>query len=169
MSLISISNRIRFVNIRSISKYLSTNADKVSTDGSTPPKKPKTTPIPRITLVNGDLVSISTLAEAQKLAKRRDLKLVKILDLDTKTQRPIYKLMTGSEYHAEDLKQREEKKKERQSGTTLKGEKVLIVNSNISLHDLKIHCNKMIKWLSKRYEVRVVINGDVNNMEKAVC
>jgi translation initiation factor IF-3 len=54
--------------------------------------KPKTTPSPKITLIAKDeSVSIVSLVEAQKLAKRRDLKLVKILDLDTKTKRAIYK------------------------------------------------------------------------------
>lgn len=121
-------------------------------------KKRKTTIIPKITLLSGNDVTVTTLVEAEKLAKRRDLKLVKIIDLDTKTQRTVYKLMTGSEYHAEDLKQRELKKKEKQN-SFIKGEKVLMLNANISEHDLQTNCRKIEKWIDKLYEIKVVISG----------
>ncbi|XP_057658265.1 translation initiation factor IF-3 [Diorhabda carinulata] len=129
------------------------------------PKKKKTAIIPKITLIQDQQLSVTTLEEAQRLSKRRNLKLVKIIDLDTKTQRPIYKLMTGSEYHAEDLKQRAIKKEEKQNA--VKAEKVLIINHNIYEHDLQVHLKKINKWIDKLHEVRVVINGDSNNMEKA--
>ncbi|XP_018576552.1 translation initiation factor IF-3, mitochondrial [Anoplophora glabripennis] len=129
-------------------------------------KKKKTVIIPKITLISGDQLTVSTLEEAQKISKRRDLKLVKIVDLDTKTQRPVYKLMTGNEYHAEDLKQRDLKKKEKQKGN-IKGEKVLIISHNITEHDLQTDIRKISKWITKSYEVRVVINGDSSNIDKA--
>ncbi|XP_050507874.1 uncharacterized protein LOC126885357 [Diabrotica virgifera virgifera] len=129
------------------------------------PKKKKTVEIPSITLIQGNHLSVTTLEEAQKLSKRRDLKLVKIVDLDTKTQRPIYKLMTGAEYHAEDIKQRLQKKEEKQGA--IKGEKVLILNHKIFEQDLQTQIKKIGKWINKMYEVRVVINGDSSNMEKA--
>nr|CAI5857162.1 unnamed protein product [Callosobruchus analis] len=127
------------------------------------PKKKKVPIIPKITLLHGNDLTVTTLEEAQKISKRRDLKLVKIVDLDTKTERPVYKLMTPQEYNAEDIKHREEKKKQ-QSGS-LKGEKVVILSHNITEHDLQTYINKILKWLSKMYEVRVVINGD-SNMSK---
>ncbi|KAF2898040.1 hypothetical protein ILUMI_08136 [Ignelater luminosus] len=132
-------------------------------------KKSKRQPIPKITLISSDdNISITTLEEAQQLSKRRDLKLVKIVDLDTKTQRPVYKLMTGAEYHSEEIKQREQKKKEKQSNAgALKGEKLLMLNSGISKHDLETNIKKILKWILKRYEVRVVISGDVSSMEKS--
>lgn len=53
-------------------------------------KKPKTAP--KITLIAQDQsVQVVNLDEAQRISKRRDLKLVKIIDLDLKTQRPVYK------------------------------------------------------------------------------
>ncbi|VEN63158.1 unnamed protein product [Callosobruchus maculatus] len=125
------------------------------------PKKKKVPIIPKITLLHGDDLTVTTLEEAQKISKRRDLKLVKILDLDTKTERPVYKLMTPQEYNAEDIKHREQKKKQQQSGA-LKGEKVVLLSHSITEHDLQTHINKILKWLSKMYEVRVVINGDTN-------
>lgn len=129
-------------------------------------KKKKTVTIPKITLLHGDEITVTTFEDAQRLSKRRDLKLVKIVDIDTKTQRPIYKLMTGSEYHAEDIKQREQKKKSKESFT--KGEKLMLINCKIETHDLEVNIKKISKWIAKFYEVRVIINGDNNRMQKAV-
>ncbi|KAK4887220.1 hypothetical protein RN001_003491 [Aquatica leii] len=130
------------------------------------PKKPKTQPEPKITLISSDdNISITTLAEAQTISKRRDLKLVKILDIDNKTQRPVYRLMTGSEYHKEELNQR--KNKANKVVSALKGEKLLMINSQISKHDLEVYVNKILKWITKRYEVRVSISGSEANTEKS--
>lgn len=128
-------------------------------------KKKKAPAVPRITLLSGDQISVTTLSEAEKLSKRRDLKLIKIIDLDTKTQRPLYKLMTGSEYHVEDLKNREFKKAEKK---TLKGEKVLLINSQISHHDLDTQIKRADKWLNKKYEVKVVVSGAGGSAETSV-
>lgn len=133
------------------------------------PKKKKTTPIPKITLLSSDSndITVTTLEEAQRIAKRRDLKLVKLLDLDTKSERPVFKLMTGAEYFAEDIKQREKRKLDRQK-SQLKGEKVVILSQKISDHDLQTNINKITKWLKKRYEVRMVINTTGDNKSRAV-
>ncbi|KAB0799003.1 hypothetical protein PPYR_06883 [Photinus pyralis] len=130
-------------------------------------KRPKSQPVPKITLiVNDDNMSITTLEEAQHMSKRRALKLVKLVDMDNKTQRPVYKLMTGAEYNTEDLKSRQTKKQDKLSNA-LKGEKLLMLNVQISKHDLEVHVKKIIKWIAKRFEVRVTINGDANNAEKS--
>lgn len=146
--------------------YSFVSATKLGEGASeTPPKKKKPI-IPRITLLNGSEITITTLEEAQKLSKRRDLKLVKIVDLDTKTQRPIYRLMTGVEYHAEELKQRERKKQEKSNA--LKGEKLLMITYKIANHDLETNIKKISKWVEKSFEVRVIISGDSGNMQKSV-
>lgn len=78
-------------------------------------EKKKKQIVPRITLISdGDKIEITTLDEAQKLSHRRNLKLVKIVDLDLKTQRPVYKLLSGTEYFAEELQQRENKKSKKE-------------------------------------------------------
>lgn len=132
------------------------NDKKIPDKDADEKKRKKQTP--RITLISeGDKVEISTLEEAQKLASRRNLKLVKIVDLDTKTQRAIYKLMTGHEYLAEELKQREQKKAKRGG---IKGEKLLTVSTRIASHDLQSKANLVVKWVQKNYEVRVIISRD---------
>lgn len=121
-------------------------------------RKPKTTP--KVTLVGPDQsVSIVNLDEAQKISKRRDLKLVKIIDVDLKTQRPVYKLMTSAEYLEEDLKRREEKKRSKQEAV-IKGDKLLSISARITEHDLLSKIHNVQKWLNKHYEVRVVVAGD---------
>lgn len=164
---VAINNRAsctKVLNSYCLQSYFSS---KLETPVKTPDesaKKKKTTPIPKITLVFSDeSIQVLTFEEAQKLSKRRDLKLVKILDLDTKTQRPIYKLMTGAEYHVEDLKQREAKKEKRNE--TIRGEKLLLLNAKISEHDIESRIKNIVKWITKKYEIRVVINGDASNME----
>lgn len=124
-----------------------------------PQKKTKRPIVPRITLISGNNdITITTLEDAQKLATRRNLKLVKIVDFDTKTERPVYKLMTAAQYAAEDIKQKKEKK----SGSPYKGEKVLMLSSVITDHDLQTQIKKIEKWIGKEYEVRVAISGSID-------
>lgn len=165
--------RLTVNNFNILTAYSQKNflSSKVQTenDNNEAEKKKKTTPIPKVTLISPDeSILILTLSEAQKLSIRRNLKLVKLIDLDTKTQRPVYKLMTGHEYLAGDLKQRENKKNEKKSDNSLKSEKLLLINSRISEHDLESRIKKISKWLEKRHEVRVTISGDAENMEPCV-
>ncbi|XP_050307795.1 translation initiation factor IF-3, mitochondrial isoform X2 [Anthonomus grandis grandis] len=132
------SNKVNFVR------------NATETDPETGEVKKKKTPIiPKITLLHGDELTVTTLEEAQKLAKRRDLKLMKVTDIDTKTQRAVYRLLSGAEYLQEDLKQREKKKVQKYKGP-YKGEKMLNISQNISEHDLQTDVNKIVKWLAKR-------------------
>jgi translation initiation factor IF-3 len=122
---------------------------------------------PVITLIGTENnIAVLSLSEAEKIAKRRDLKLVKVVDLDTKTQRPIYQLMTGAQYYKEDRKLRQEKAAKKEGG--FKGEKLLTLSHRITPHDLSSRLKNISKWLSKTYEVRIVINGDSENMKSAV-
>lgn len=55
-------------------------------------KNPKLKISPKVTMINpDDKIEVVTLEQAKKIANRRDLKLVSILDMDTKTNRPVYK------------------------------------------------------------------------------
>ncbi|XP_058459328.1 translation initiation factor IF-3, mitochondrial [Malaya genurostris] len=125
---------------------------------STDSVKPKSSS--KITLVGTDeTVTIVSIDEAQKISKRRDLKLVKIIDLDIKTHRPVYKLMTSAEFLTEDLKRRQKKNMNREE-KSIKGNKLLSISARITNHDLNSKCQNVMKWLKKNYEVRVVVSGD---------
>lgn len=52
------------------------------------------------------------LAQAERLAKRRDLKLVKVEDPNlAKGNRDVYRLMTGKQYFEEEVKPKKSEKK----------------------------------------------------------
>lgn len=146
------------VSVQNVS-YSTTKPSKLPDAGaSSANKKSKSTP--KVTLISADeSISIVNLEEAVKISNRRNLKLVKISELDTKTQRPVYRLMTGSEYMTEDLKRREEKKKIKQDAS-VKGDKLLTISSRIAEHDLASKIQNVLRWLNKSYEVRVVVTGD---------
>ncbi|RVE45969.1 hypothetical protein evm_009372 [Chilo suppressalis] len=128
---------------------------RIAADGKAIPKKK--TFENRITLIGADnTVSIIDLKSAESLSLRRELKLVKIQDVDSKTRRPVYKLMTNSEYHEEELEKRKERQEARQRNS-IKGQKLLNLSSKIGEHDLMTSVKKMIKLLEKQYEVQVIL------------
>lgn len=73
--------------------------------------------------------------------------------------------MTGSEFHAEEIKKREEKKEARKE-QHIKPEKLLTLSNKISEHDLNSKIVKCVKWIEKLHEVRVVISGNESDLEK---
>lgn len=79
--------------------------------------------------------------------------------------RAIYRLMTGAQYHEEEIKKREEKKESRKE-QHLKSEKLLTLSSKISEHDLNSKISKCIKWIAKLHEIRVVVSGDESEPQK---
>ncbi|XP_072941785.1 translation initiation factor IF-3, mitochondrial [Epargyreus clarus] len=139
---------------------------RITADGKDIPKKKVIES--RITLIGPDnSVSITDLKNAQSLSLRRDLKLVKVQDEDSKTRRPIYRLMTNAEYHQEELSKRKEKQATRSNA--LKGQKLLTLTSKIAEHDVMVNVNKIKKLLEKQYEVKIVISGseeDNQNFER---
>lgn len=79
-------------------------ASRLTADGKEIPKNK--TYETRITLIGPDnSVSITDLKNAQNVSLRRELKLVKVQDVDSKTRRPVYKLvfLTFSFLSAESL------------------------------------------------------------------
>uniref|UniRef100_A0A0A9WZW2 Translation initiation factor IF-3, mitochondrial n=2 Tax=Lygus hesperus TaxID=30085 RepID=A0A0A9WZW2_LYGHE len=113
-----------------------------------------------IALINPDkTVTHTTLEDANKLSKRRDLKLIKISDYDRKRDSPVYQLMTAAQFREEALSLKKTKKSEDKKGP-YKGEKLLALNSKIEVHDLESKIHKMVGWLEKNFEVRVTISGN---------
>lgn len=86
-------NKLMSFSVRSILGYRSLSKHIITADGKDVPKD-KTAKQNRITLINSDKsITITDLKSAQNVSLRRDLKLVKIQDVDAKTRRPIYKLV----------------------------------------------------------------------------
>nr|XP_023018071.1 uncharacterized protein LOC111507063 isoform X1 [Leptinotarsa decemlineata] len=159
-------NRVKLFNVRNeISNYfLCRYIRHLSTEENEGNVKRKSDQATLITLIRNKQQSVTTLEEAEKLSKRRDLILVKVIDLDTKTQRPIYKLITLREYQNEDHKCKECRTKNQ---NCLKGEKVLLISPNIDKNDLKTQIRRINKWIDKFYEVKIVVTGDNVETDKA--
>lgn len=126
----------------------------------TKPKKQNPLTSPEITLVSGDEVCKISLVEAEKLSKRRKLKLVRVLDYDTKTERPLYKLMSTLEYFEEEKRSKSKKAKER--STLVKEEKLLTLSTKSGEHDVETRLKQGIKLLKKRHLVRFVVAHEGN-------
>ncbi|KPJ16948.1 hypothetical protein RR48_13804 [Papilio machaon] len=143
---------------------------KITAEGKDVPKKKNFES--RITLIGSDnSVSITDLKSAQSLSVRRDLKLVKIQDIDTKTRRPVYKLLTSAQYLEEEIAKRKEKKISKES-LLIKGQKLITLTNRIAENDLMTSVKKMIKLLDKQFEVKVVVTGPdseaMENLDK-IC
>lgn len=73
-----------------VRQSLSHRVNRLTVDGKQIPKVKNIEN--RITLISPDnSVSITDLKNAQNLSVKRELKLVKIQDVDAKTRRPVYK------------------------------------------------------------------------------
>ncbi|XP_054267692.1 uncharacterized protein LOC128989713 [Macrosteles quadrilineatus] len=113
---------------------------------------------------DGNFISVTTIEEATKLAKRRNMRLSKEMDYDPKTGRAVYKLVTESEYLKGDTDWGDSKSR-KEKGKSTKGDKVVSLTSSTAEHDVLIKVKMMLKWLEKRHEVKVVITGDSKNGE----
>lgn len=141
---------------------LKKNRLEIDDEGALKKIRPKTVPQPKITLLGLDKdVSVITMDVASKMCERRGLKLVKIIDIDAKTQRPVYQMMTANQFLKEDHKNHQNK--DEKNHNQPKKEKTVLINCRIGQSDLESKVNNIHKWLSKMHEVRITITGDTAN------
>ncbi|KAJ8675251.1 hypothetical protein QAD02_011037 [Eretmocerus hayati] len=145
------------LNPRDIGKPVDPNAPR----RHQPEKKRKPLTSPHITLLDpNDSLSVMTLEQAEKLAKSKDFMLVKIVDFDTRTERPVYKLMTKQQLFEEEIKAKELKKEKKNSD--VKDVKMFNISTKIDKNDLQIKMKQIAKALQKRHEICLFINPDGN-------
>ncbi|XP_032683583.1 uncharacterized protein LOC116849968 [Odontomachus brunneus] len=120
-------------------------------DTTTKPKqRPKTVPVPKITLLSLDNSMVVTdLEKAERLAKHRNLNLIKVSDPDSKTCRAAYKL-TSKLVDKTELLQDDKQK----------SFKLLYISATITKHDLLIKIKNIVKLLSKNNKVKIFITLD---------
>ncbi|XP_039483903.1 translation initiation factor IF-3 [Drosophila santomea] len=121
--------------------------------------------VQKITLIQqNQSMSITTLEEAQKLAKRRELHLLRLEQADAKTGRAMFKLVTAAEMLSDDAEQsRSASEKVREKKT----EKSLTIGARITEHDLSSRLKNIVKWLAKRHEVRILIQGNASGADES--
>lgn len=103
----------------------------------------------------------STLEAAEKLSKRRGLKLLKVNESNSRG--PIYKLLSPTQILGEDISH----KKQNKGKTGFKNEKIISFSHNISNHDLHSKVQQILKWIQKRHEVRVTISATPSTSQSA--
>ncbi|XP_017087465.1 uncharacterized protein [Drosophila bipectinata] len=145
----------------SLQWYLAQNHRPASGINKPGDHKPKT-PAQKITLIQNQAISITTLEEAQKLAKRRELHLLRLEQTDAKTGRPMFKLVTSAEMLADDTPT----PKSSNEKSHKKSEKSLTIGARITEHDLSSRLKNITKWLGKRHEVRILIQGSSSGSDE---
>ncbi|XP_037712679.1 translation initiation factor IF-3 [Drosophila subpulchrella] len=119
----------------------------------------------KITLIQqNQSMSITTLEEAQKLAKRRDLHLLRLEQTEAKTGRAMFKLVTAAEMLSDDADQ---SKSSSDKAKEKKSEKSLTIGARITEHDLSSRLKNIVKWLAKRHEVRILIQGNSSGSDES--
>jgi len=152
------NQQLTWIRLHSTSSILAAKQDK--NKENTFIKKKFDSPL--ITLIDrDDKTSVLSLFQAERLAKRRDLKLVKNEDPALrKLERPVYKLLTGKEYFDDQMSKKDATEKE---SSGVKGEKTVLIGGLIEKHDLDSKVNSIIKWLKKSQRVQVTIKAGKSN------
>ncbi|KAF2351734.1 Translation initiation factor 3 C-terminal [Trinorchestia longiramus] len=117
-----------------------------------------------VSLFNPDgTMIVTTLVEAERLAQRRNLRLMKHPDkeVENKFKRPAYKLVTSKEYF-----ESSEKAKKKSSGSYIKGETIFELSHRISENDLQVKIKGMVRNLKKGKQVQLSIAGSETSQKK---
>ncbi|XP_015180156.1 PREDICTED: uncharacterized protein LOC107068361 [Polistes dominula] len=128
-------------------------------------KKPKTMIIPKITLLlPKDSMTVITMEEAQKLAKRRNLILMKVEDGQKRSSKDTYKLVEPTEH----LKESKVKDKSDKKTNELKSVKLIQLSAKISMYDIDVKVKHVKKLLQKKHKVKLIVNNDTEAPDKIV-
>ncbi|ALC41846.1 CG13163 [Drosophila busckii] len=120
----------------------------------------------KITLIaQNEAMSVTTMEEAQKLAKRNNLHIMR-LNTDAKTGRTIFKLVTAAEMLADDHQHTDTPKSSAEKAQK-RTEKSLTIGARMTDHDLASRLKNITKWLNKRHEVRILIQGNLSGADES--
>jgi len=128
-------------------------------------KKPRSKTVPKITLVSPDnSITVTVLEEAQRLAKRRNLTLVKVSDVEGKTQRAVYKLMNSTGILVGETEENTGSKSvDRTAQKSDRSPKLLYISAKITEHDLQTKMKNVMRLLTKGNKVKIAITLDGAN------
>jgi translation initiation factor IF-3 len=106
-----------------------------------------------------DKIVLTTLSQAKQLSITKNMKLIKMNEVN-KSDKPLYKLVSGTYIQDENLGQQLSKKKNL---------KHIRISTNISDHDLKTKIKSMAGFLQKNLSVTTSINTAVNPSKEVIC
>ncbi|XP_076294333.1 uncharacterized protein LOC143215781 [Lasioglossum baleicum] len=146
-------------SLKSEIKCFSTVLD-ANTETEENKKRKKTVRVPNIKLIHPDKsMTISLLEEAQKIAKRQNLHLVKQTYTD-RDNRDVYELCDSTEFFENRSKEDTTEK------VVYKNTKFFPIQSKIKEHDLAIKLNNINKLLQKNHKIKIAIMFPTEYTEK---
>lgn len=139
------------------SRFLSTTEEDWLQEPAKP-KKRKTVPIPKITLVMPDQsIMVTDQESASRISKRRQLQLVSS-GFDKKSERPIYKLIDNSVYLKNETKYDSMEDKSVSSvSNKQKSEKIIQINPTITEGHLLMKLKHANKLLAKGHSIKFLL------------
>lgn len=145
---------IRLVLIKNnsnVNQYVQNFSKSYIGDADGEEKKRKTQRIPKITLIHTDKsISVISLEEAEKLAKRRNLELVHVSNT-SRSGRNVYELVNSSKI-GEITKDVAETHNSEQK---IKPAKLFTIKQNIMDYDMNIKINNINRTLKKNYKAKI--------------
>ncbi|XP_076479942.1 uncharacterized protein LOC117163504 isoform X3 [Bombus vancouverensis nearcticus] len=127
-------------------------------------KKRKTPRIPKITLIHTDKsISVISLEDAEKLAKRRNLELIHVSNT-SKSGRSVYELEDSSKIGEITSDVAETHKNEQK----IKSAKLFTIKQNIMDYDLNVKINNINKTLKRNYKAKIFFSHPKGLQEEVI-
>ncbi|XP_043587716.1 uncharacterized protein LOC122570001 [Bombus pyrosoma] len=138
-------------NNSNVNQYVQNCSKSCIDDADGKEKKRKTQRIPKITLIHTDKsISVISLEEAEKLAKRRNLELIHVSNI-SKSGRSVYEL--GNSLKIDEITSNAAKT--HKSEQKIKSAKLFTIKQNIMDYDLNVKINSINRALKKNYKAKI--------------
>lgn len=141
-------------NNSNVNQYVQNFSKSFMDDADRKEKKRKTQRIPKITLIHTDKsISVISLEDAEKLAKRRNLELIHVSNT-SKSGRSVYEL----EHFSKIGKITSDVAETHKNGQKIKSAKLFTIKQNITNYDLNIKINNINKTLKRNYKAKILFS-----------
>lgn len=151
-------------NNNNVNQYVQNFSKSCIDDADEKEKKRKTQRIPKITLIHTDKsISVISLEEAEKLAKRRNLELIHVSNT-SKSGRNIYELGNSSKIDEITSNAAETHKSEQK----IKSAKLFTIKQNIMDYDLNVKINNINRALKKNYKAKILFSHPKGLQEEVI-
>lgn len=141
-------------NNSNVNQYVQNCSKSYTDDTDGKEKKRKTSRIPKITLIHTNKsISVISLEDAEKLAKRRNLELIHVSNT-SKSGRSVYELANSSKFGQITSDVTETHKNEQK----IKSAKLFTIKQNIMDYDLNIKINNINRTLKKNYKAQILFS-----------
>ncbi|XP_033309603.1 uncharacterized protein LOC117210570 [Bombus bifarius] len=151
-------------NNSNVNQYVQNFSKSFMDDADGKEKKRKTQRIPKITLIHTDKsISVISLEDAEKLAKRRNLELIHVSNT-SKSGRSVYELENSSKIGKITSDVAETHKNEQK----IKSAKLFTIKQNIMDYDLNVKINNINRTLKRNYKAKIFFSHPKGLQEEVI-